>query len=254
MAEAASMSRAAGRSFGRLWFSRNPGLTLEQAQTFAESLRPKSPLLISVYKKSFVEAFIQERNAAVLRTYGKTEFEVPGGNMLPDLEENNQMSIISEIDAQLSDRTIKYKKAREFHQADCIFNVETMDKVQSDFGLQWKMKVEVRLDTINPDMDLGIDEGDTIYLTLSAGGRDAKMEKLKSMLPLHNCFITMTPLKGNKIYYDILDLDKTDPAYIAPPKERRGTRQASARPARIANKTVPTDLDTDPFLDTDDLP
>lgn len=55
------MSIAAGKSFGHLWYLNNKGMTIEQAERFAESLHPKSPLFSSVYKRSFVEAFIESR-------------------------------------------------------------------------------------------------------------------------------------------------------------------------------------------------
>jgi hypothetical protein len=56
------MSVAAGRSFGHLWYLNHKGMTIEQAEQFADSLHPKSPLFSSVYKRSFVEAFIESHN------------------------------------------------------------------------------------------------------------------------------------------------------------------------------------------------
>lgn len=251
LANSASLSRAAGLSFGRLWYKNNPGMTVEEAHKFAIGLHPKSPINRTVYIEFFIAGFTAERNAAVLQTYGKI-VEVPGGNMLPLPQGENQMSIISEVNKSLS--SVKYLKPGDIHTADVIFNIKSITKIpaKGKFGPQWKMEIEVRQDTGDSDFDLGIEEGMITYLSLGCGGRDKKIEKLITLLPLYNCFLTVTELDDNAIYYDIQDLDETDPMYISPP-EKELPKSTTKRTPRIAKKPKVSE-DYDPFLDSDNLP
>ncbi len=61
LAERAALSKAAGRSFGRLLYQNNPGWTISSIEHFANNTRPIAPMLMSIYKQNLIEGFTEAK-------------------------------------------------------------------------------------------------------------------------------------------------------------------------------------------------
>lgn len=247
IAEATTESTIAGSSFGQLMYLNNPGWTVENITAFAESLHPRAPFRITPYKQGVIAGFTKARNRAVLKTYGKDYFPdvTPDGNLLaqvlPESQGDQDMSLTDQIKSEIADTV--YIKARELVAANAIFSIHRIELGDSQFGSQWKLWIEVRENSIDPESDLKLPENkDTeVILTFSPGPqRDKFMAKLMPLLPVYNFFIDEIEIGGGQIYFDLQDLNPDEDGYEAPPARtaaRRGRRNPSVatraeRPSR----------------------
>lgn len=78
---AAEQSEIAGYSLGKMLFRQHPGWSDETLFNFVGCLRPKAPMLITIYKGKVIKGFFDAKDAAIKIAGYST------GNKLPSIEE-----------------------------------------------------------------------------------------------------------------------------------------------------------------------
>lgn len=171
-------------------------------------------------------------------------------------------SRLNQLKAQVS--TTAWLKPRDVAAAQIVFAIKTMENVAGNkFNRQWRLELELREDTIDPDIDTGIQPGQRVMVSLPAGDqRDRHFEQILSerLIPCYNCIFEIVFLETGNEYIDLVQLEDDDNRWMAPPAPKlNGIRKGTSSSVTFRSKSKGTSFiaprqEQDPFMEGDDLP